>query len=55
MIAALTGYKVIYKERVLRPLALMSVEFEDGDYPDLGKVSKPKALRSLPSTRTETL
>lgn len=47
MIAALTGYKVIYKERVLRTLALMSVEFEDGDYTDLGKVSKPKAVEVL--------
>lgn len=47
MIAALTGYKVIYKERVLRTLALMYVEFEDGDYPDLGKVSKPKAVEVL--------
>lgn len=47
MIAALTGYKVIYKERVLRTLALMSVEFEDGDYPDLGKTSTPKAIEVL--------
>lgn len=47
MIAELTGYKAVYKERVLRPLALMTVEFEDGDYPDCGKVSKPKVIEVL--------
>lgn len=47
MIAELTGYKAVYKERVLRPLALMTVEFEDGDYPDYGKVSKPKVIEVL--------
>lgn len=47
MIAELTGHKVVYQERVLRPLALMTVEFEDGDYPDCGKVSKPNVIEVL--------
>lgn len=47
MVCELTGYKVVYKERVFRALALMGVEFEDGDYPDLGKTSKPKVVEIL--------
>lgn len=47
MVCELTGYKVVYKERVLRALALMGVEFEDGAYPDMGKTSKPKAIEIL--------
>lgn len=43
----LTGYKVVYDEKVLRALALVGVTFKDGNIPEIGKTTKPRAIEIL--------
>ena len=43
----LTGYKVVYDEKVLRALALVRVTFKDDNIPQIGKTPKPQAIEIL--------
>lgn len=47
MIAELNGFKVVYRERVLRAIALMG--WNPGDEPqwEVGKTTKPKVIEIL--------
>ena len=43
----LSGFKVVYKERVLRALSLVGVTFKDDNIPEIGKTTKPQAIEIL--------
>lgn len=47
MWADLNGFKVVYKERVYRTLALTNIVLKQNKMPDTGEINVPKAIEVL--------
>lgn len=47
MWVTLTGYKVVYNEKVLRALALVGVTYHENKFPEMGQTTKPQAIEVL--------
>ena len=43
----LAGFKVVYKERVYRTLALTSIDFKNNIMPKVGEINVPKAIEVI--------
>lgn len=43
----LSGFKVVYDNKVLRALPLQNVTFGDNDYPQIGKAVQPEELEVM--------